>query len=250
MLRVKSVIVGSLLVVWQLGCGGGSPQSKIPQPSPQADISLSPANAIVGSPDLILTITATPKFSFFTGHKYTQAIWTANGTDTALTSIFLSSSELTAVVPASLLANPVRATLHVEVRNTPEDVPVAVSTSIAFIVTTPSALQPTITSISPPTAQVGNSDVTITISGSNFESQFLHWSVAFWATNPDNLHDTGTMLQTTFVSSSELNAVIPAALLQDPGSVQIVVLNGDVMGMTDGYFGYPKSNSVTFTVTP
>jgi hypothetical protein len=44
--------------------------------------------------------------------------------------------------------------------------------------------------------------------------------------------------------------VIPAKLLQRPNSVQIVVMNGDVMGMSDGYFGYPRSNSVTFTVIP
>ena len=44
--------------------------------------------------------------------------------------------------------------------------------------------------------------------------------------------------------------MIPANLLLSTTSVQIVVMNGDIMGMTDGYFGYPRSNSVTFTVTP
>jgi hypothetical protein len=57
------------------------------------------------------------------------------------------------------------------------------------------------------------------------------------------------MLFTTFVSSNQLMAVIPAALLEEPTDVQIVVLTGDSMGMSDGFFGYPKSNSVTFTVT-
>jgi len=64
------------------------------------------------------------------------------------------------------------------------------------------------------------------------------------------MHDHGTALKTTIVSSSEVTAVIPAALLQSPTSVQILVMNGDVMGMSDGYFGYPRSNSLTFTVTP
>jgi hypothetical protein len=27
-------------------------------------------------------------------------------------------------------------------------------------------------------------------------------------------------------------------------------MNGDVMGMSDGYFGYPRSNSVAFNVAP
>ena len=92
--------------------------------------------------------------------------------------------------------------------------------------------------------------MTITINGSNF-GQYGHfiWSTAFLTSN-GNLHDTGTWLQTTIVSSSQLTAVIPAKSLQSPNSVQVLVMNGDVMGMSDGYFGYPRSNSVTFTVTP
>jgi len=102
----------------------------------------------------------------------------------------------------------------------------------------------------PSTVSAGSSDVTITINGANFghHGQFI-WSTAFSTTN-GNLHDTGTWLPTTIVSSGKLTAVIPAKLLQTPTSVQIVVMNGDVMGMSDGYFGYPRSNSVTFTVTP
>ena len=95
----------------------------------------------------------------------------------------------------------------------------------------------------------GSPDVTITIDGSNFGRHGHFASTVFWTTN-GNLHDTGTWLQTTIVSSSQVTAVIPAALLQDPTPVQILVMNGDVMGMSDGYFGYPRSNSVTFTVTP
>jgi len=109
---------------------------------------------------------------------------------------------------------------------------------------------PSISSISPSTVAAGSPDVTITIEGSNFGhyGSFI-WSTAFWTTN-GNLHDTGNLLQTTIISSSQLTAVIPAKLLEGPHSVQIAVMNGDVMGISDGYFGYPRSNSVTFTVTP
>lgn len=107
-----------------------------------------------------------------------------------------------------------------------------------------------ISSMSPSSVAAGSSDVTITINGSNF-GHFGHfiWSTAFWTTN-GNLHDTGKWLQTTIVNSTQLTAVIPAELLQRPTSVHIVVMNGDIMGMSDGYFGYPRSNSVTFAVTP
>ena len=109
---------------------------------------------------------------------------------------------------------------------------------------------PSISSISPSTIAVGPADVTITINGSHFGhyGNFI-WSTCFSTTN-GNLHDTGTWLKTSIISDSQLTAVIPTKLLQDPGSVQIVVMNGDIMGMSDGYFGYPRSNSVSFTVTP
>jgi hypothetical protein len=95
----------------------------------------------------------------------------------------------------------------------------------------------------------GSPDVTLTITGANFENKhFTHQSIAFWTTGP-NLHDHGTMLYTNFISSKQITAAIPADLLQNATEVQIVVLNGDSMGMSDGFFGYPKSNSIVFTVT-
>jgi len=212
---------------------------------------LSPSTAIDGSPDLTLTVIARQPFSFTSAvHKFNQVVWTADGTDTVLATTFVGNSELTAVVPAPLLANPLQAKVRVEVWDRMGDGPDATSSSVTFSVTTPSTASPSITSIIPASATAGSSDVTITIDGSNFVhyGHFV-WSTAFWTTN-GNLHDTGTWLQTTITSSSQLTAVIPAKLLQSPTSVQIVVMNGDVMGMSDGYFGYPRSNSVTFTVTP
>ena len=162
-----------------------------------------------------------------------------------------ASSQLTAVLPAPLLADPLQAKVRVEVWDSMGDVPDATSSSVTFSVRTASTPAPSITSISPASAKAGSSNVTITITRSNFENQdFRNTSVAFWTTDPHNLHDFGTMLNTTFVSSGQLTAVIPAALLQNPISVQVVVLTGDTMGMSDGFFGYPESNSVTFTVTP
>jgi hypothetical protein len=249
MLRITGIALLTATVVALLGCGGSS--SSLPPGPSLANISISPTSAAVGSPDLAVIVTATQQFSFISAdHKFNRLVWTANGTDTALATTFVSSSQLTAVVPAPLLANPLQAKVRVEVWDLIGDVPDATSSSVTFSVTTASAASPSITSISPASAGAGSSQVTITITGSNFENQFLHTSVAFWTTDPNNLHDHGTMLDTTFVSSNQLTAVIPAALLQNPTSVQIVVLTGDPIGMSDGFFGYPKSNSVTFAVTP
>jgi IPT/TIG domain len=115
---------------------------------------------------------------------------------------------------------------------------------------TPSTPGPSIVSISPTEASAGSPEITLTITGLNFDHEFKHTSIAFWTTDPKNLHDHGTMLQTTLVDGGQLTAVIPGALLQTPTSVQIVVLTGDSMGMSDGFFGYPESNSVVFSVTP
>jgi len=107
---------------------------------------------------------------------------------------------------------------------------------------------PLITAISPEAVTAGSSNVTLTITGANFEN---YTSIAFWTSDPNNLHDHGTMLSTIiFVKGRELVAVIPAALPEAPTSMQIIVLTGDPMGMSDGCFGYPKSNTVTFGVTP
>jgi hypothetical protein len=172
--------------------------------------------------------------------------------DTPLLTTFVSSSQLTAVVPATFLASAGTAKVHVETWDMIENTLLALSIDAPFEVTsTPATMAiPSISSISPSAVAAGSGDVTITIDGSNF-GQFGHfvWSTAFWTTDA-NLHDHGTMLQTTIVSSSQLTAVIPASLLQSPTSVQILVMNGDVMGMSDGYLGYPRSNSVTFTVGP
>jgi len=253
--RVSWIAVAGLIVL-QIGCGGGTPiQSHISgsQGTPSANIFISPSTALVGSPDLTLTIQALNSFTFHNGIWHSDVIWSQGGMDTPLQSTFVSSSQLTAIVPAALLASPVTSNVHVQIWDNVENTLVTTSSRVPFQVTsTPTTTTPTpsISSISPSAVAAGSSDVTITIDGSNF-GHFGHFisSTAFWTTN-GNLHDTGTWLQTTIISADQLTAVVPAKLLQSPTSVQIVVMNGDVMGMSDGFFGYPRSNSVIFTVSP
>lgn len=250
MLRLRSIILGSLLV-WQIGCGGSGPPPSTPPKTPSPNISISPAKAIVGSSDLTITITGSQTFSFAGGgSRFSKVVWSANGGETELSAIFVSGSHLTAIVPATLLTRPLQARLRVEIWDRQEGGLAAMSSSDPFSVTTVPAAAPSITSILPESVPAGSPDVTLTIMGSNFDhTGHLHVSVAFWTTEPTNLHDQGIALNTTVVSSSQLNVAIPAALLQDPVSVQIVVLNGDPIGMSDGFFGYPRSNPVAFTVT-
>jgi hypothetical protein len=239
-------------VFWQASCGGGTikPPGKPPD-TYTANIFISPGSATVGSPDLTLTVAGSKNFTFDnSGVHYSAVVWSQGGTDTRLSTTFVTDSQVTAVVPAALLASAVTSNVRVENWDRIEGTRVAMSSSVPFHVMSPSTPTPSISSISPSEVAVGSPDVTITIDGSNF-GHFDHfvWSTAFWTTN-GNLHGTGIWLQTTIISDSQMTAVIPAKLLGNPTSVHIVVMNGDIMGMSDGYFGYPRSNEVTFTVTP
>jgi hypothetical protein len=247
--RFSWIAVG-FLIIWQFACGGGTLRQTKASGTPSANISISPASATVGSPDLIVTVLASKNFVFLNGPHLNKVVWSQDSIDTPLLTTFVNSSQLTAIVPAALLAGPVVGDVRVEVWDHIENTLVATSGSVPFQVTSTPTPTPSISFISPATVAAGSPDVTITINGSNF-GHYGHfvWSTAFWTTD-GNLHDTGTWLQTSIISSTQLTAVIPANTLQSPTAVQIVVMNGDVMSMSDGYFGYPRSNSMTFSVIP
>src|SRR4029453_5610009 len=98
-----------------------------------------------------------------------------------------------------------------------------------------------ISSLSPPTAIAGTGDITITITGSGFQSfQVESFTSAFAVWSAD------TVLLTRYVSDTQLTAVIPASLLKDPATAQVLVVNGNSMGWTDGYRGYPQWNALRF----
>ena len=76
-------------------------------PGPQ--ISVSPTSVLPGAPDLTLTITGADAQFDNAAHHLSRAVWSVNGSDTVLTTTFVSSAMLTAVVPATLLSPSVQA---------------------------------------------------------------------------------------------------------------------------------------------
>lgn len=86
---------------------------------------------------------------------------------------------------------------------------------------------PTLASMSPLTASVGSSALTLTVTGHDFTGQ----STVYWNTSA---------LQTTLVSSSEVTAQVPASDLAAVGSASITVTNNDA--------SFPASNAFTFAV--
>jgi hypothetical protein len=100
----------------------------------------------------------------------TVAVWSANGNDTMLPATVVSSTQLTAVVPAALLAKPVSARLFVQKWYFADDTPFAQSNNLGFTVT--SAGNGAV-SISPSTETLGPKSVrqfAFTIAGNNADA--------------------------------------------------------------------------------
>jgi len=235
----------SILLLALCRCGSPTLRRDVPA-SPTNSITISPTGAVAGSADLLLTITGSNFDS--RRHNLTQAVWSANGSQTVLATTFVSSTQLTAVVPNNLLASPGTAQVFVQTGDPMGDLPPRKSGSAGFSITALPAGAALISAISPASAPAGSSDTTLTITGSNFDNQRFHTSIVGWFTSTSDPHCCNTWLQTTFVSSNELIAVIPAVLLQKPVTARVLVETGDLQGISDGV-SYTRSNTVTFTVT-
>jgi hypothetical protein len=198
---------------------------------------ISPTTAVAGSPKVTLTLRGADFVEgFISGSK---AMWTANDSTTSLATTFVSSTQLTALVPAALLSGPDTALVFVENGDPEDGIPLTKSNALEFRVEAPPTSSPSVSAISPAGAVTGSPDLTLTIMGANFAGAPQGRSQAAWAANGDT-----TLLATTFVSSTQLTAVIPTALLSNPVTAQVLVETGDPMGDLP----LSRSNAVGFTV--
>jgi len=194
----KLASVGTLRIsVGTAPPGGGASKEvtfSVVNPEPQL-IALSPLSVLAGTGTTELEVTGG---SFVQGAKIVFGM-----TDLATT--FVSSSELKGAIPSGLLA-------------TSGSVPVTVvnpgpgggtSTSISFTVSNPSAA---IQNINPSAAFVGSAAFEMSVSGGGFVSGS---AVVF----------NGTALPTTFQSSNNLKAQVPASSLTAAGDFPITVQN-------------------------
>jgi hypothetical protein len=135
-----------------------------------------------------------------------------NGADRTTT--FVSSTQLTATIPASDVA--AGGTVNVTVFNpTPGG---GTSSEATFTINNP---VPTLTSISPNSATAGGTGTTLTVTGTNFvPSSVVRWN--------------GEDRTTTFSSATQLSATIPASDLAAGGTAQVTVFNpAPSGGLTD-----------------
>ena len=143
--------------------------------------SLSPASTTAGAVGFPLTVN---------GQDFLPTA-TVNWNGAALTTTFVSASQLTAVVPASNVA--AAAPVVITVANPS---PGGTSGGVNFTING-SNLVPQIATLQPASAPVGGAAFTLTVTGSNF----VRPSVVMW---------NGAALVTTYVSDSQLTAAVPA----------------------------------------
>ncbi len=181
---------------------------------------LSPSSSVKGGPAFKLTVAGT---GFVSGSRI---LW--NGTE-QITS-FDSVALLSAVIPASALANATPA--EVRVSNpapgggTSEPWPFAICSGAC------------ITDISPSFVRAGSQAFTLTMFGSNFTSVGEPGATPLASSGLAVLWN-GQPLATTLVSSTELRAQVPATLVASANSVNISLAG------TDG-----TPNTVPFLITP
>lgn len=138
--------------------------------------------------------------------------------DSPIATAFHDSGELRATVPAALAST--LGVRRVKVRNSDG----RVSNELAFTVVPP---RPLITALTPNQAQVGSAPVSLQVEG----LRFTRGSTVFFDLRP---------LDTVFISTSELNAMVPDDLLSTPGFRAVTAHNDDGA----------VSDEVTFRVSP
>ncbi len=202
------VIVSGSALLWTIG-SSTPPNNPVP-----TVISLSPSSVPINSPSFTLTVNGT-------GFVPTSAV---NFNLFNQPTTYVSSTQLTAEIPAGAIAQVVSST-YVWVKNPPP------GGGQSNLVTFPlSDGVPSITSLSPASVTAGSFSFTLAINGAGFGQASVYWN--------------GTLLQGGGGSSSpdQLLVGIPYTLITKPGTVQITVINAPPGGGT--------SNTATFTILP
>ncbi|MFA5185251.1 MAG: IPT/TIG domain-containing protein [Patescibacteria group bacterium] len=178
--------------------GGGTSAGKnfsVDNPVPTLG-SISPDTKYYGDATFVMTLTGTnfvPTSRAYYNHS------------TGLTTTYVSPTQLTALVPSTLLTY--TGTFDISVNN-----PSPGGGGSGYLPFNQNNPFPTITNVSPATKSLGDAQFTMTITGTNFTPTSLGYI-------------GGTVRDTTFVSASQINVTIPASDMTSVGSVNVNVLN-------------------------
>src|SRR3569833_2244702 len=158
---------------------------------------LTPASAQAGSDSMTLSLD---------GSGFSSTSMVGFGTH-LLPTTEVSDSEVTAVVSKESLSH--AGTVKVWVTNGEGNY----SQPVQFNITKVESTKPTITGIDPSSTAAGSSDFTLTVTGTGFDAKM---SVRFG----------DRAVKTTFVSSTQLTALVPAVAVAKAGTVPVTV-SGD-----------------------
>jgi 6-phosphogluconolactonase (cycloisomerase 2 family) len=232
------VILGIVSLAFLAGCGGGTSQSlNNPPPLPSGSnlppsgsnpiptvTTVSPNSVMAGGAPFTLTINGT---NFVAGQDI-------NGTNvsgsavhfggTAVETFFSSTTQLTATIPAAAIAS--AGTTAVTVTNLAPGG--GTSSALNFTITSGPNPVPTINSLDPFGAPVGERGFNLWVSGSNFVAS----SVVRW---------NGSDRPTTVFHAGDAEAQIPASNIAAAGTAAVTVFNPTPGG--------GSSNTSTFTIT-
>ncbi len=141
----------------------------------------------------------------------------------------VNATTITFTVPAGATSGPIAITT-----------PGGTATSTGTFTVIPDNPVPTITSIAPATAVAGAAALTLTVTGTNFISGSV-------------VNFNGTALTTTFVSTTQLTAAVPASALAMAGTYNVTVTNAAPGGGTSANAAFtvmvPAPTIVSFTPT-
>jgi uncharacterized protein YdgA (DUF945 family) len=196
--------------------GGGASSAlsfTINNPTPSLT-SLTPASATVGGAAFTLTVNGSNFVST------SSVMW--NGS--SRTTTFVSSTQLTAAITAADIASAGTASVTV-VNPSPGG---GTSSAQMFSLNNP---VPSISSLSPSSAIAGSAAFTLTVNGTNFvSSSTIQWN--------------GSNRTTTFVSSTQLTATIPASDIATVGSANVTVVNPSPGGGMSSALSFIINNPV------
>ena len=165
---------------------------------------LSPSTVVAGQPTFTLTVT---------GQKFVQGS-TVTWDGLSLTTLFINSGDLSATVPASLIAAPSAPQIEV---STPQPGG-GVSARLTFTVTPALSANPQITSLSPASVLAGAGAFTLNVYGHNFYNTST--------VTIDGLNQTTSLSAGTGNPAlQQLVASIPANLIATAGVLSVSVLN-------------------------
>lgn len=198
-------------------------QQQIKSPTPKL-LALNPLEINAGQPAFTLEVD---------GVNFTPSsvvIWTnQQNNQVTLTTFFVTTTELKALVPQTLIQNP--GTVNVAVLTEPPGG--GTTTTLPFTIESVSSDIPQLSSMSPRSATTGSPSFTITINGSNFVTQSA-------------VTVNGQTRTTSFQSSTVLEATILSTDIVSATTLQIGVLNPPPGGGSSTFLNLPVINPVPF----